>query len=321
MAFLEVAAGLVLLIGGAEILVRGAVALAQRLGVSPLVIGLTLVAIGTSAPELVVSLEAAYAGAPGITLGNVVGSNIANVLLILGTAGLLAPAAVGGTRHVRDTVWLLAATGLLIAQCVMLPGVPFWQGLVMLGLVVIFLISSYLRERRQPAAADVVQEVEELAGDKPRPIWLAAAMLLGGLAGIILGGDLLVDGAVVLARMAGVSETVIGVTLVAIGTSMPELATTVVSAVRGHGDVALGNVVGSNIMNILGIVGGVAVLAPGRVPIPPDILVDDLWVMTGATLVLVPFLLLGRPIGRWIGLTFLILYAVFIAGQFLPLGV
>lgn len=309
--------GLALLPLAAEVLVRGAVGLSNRAGISPLVVGLTVVAMGTSAPELVVCVNAALSGAPGIAYGNVIGSNIANILLILGAAALIAPIACGPrSTFLRDTLAMLAATAVFIALT--LTGlIVAWQGGLMVALLAGYLFWSYLREKSGRDPADVhVGEVAELDSFKMTPIALIVVLVLGGLAGVVWGADLLVDGAVGLARSVGVPEAVIGLTMVAIGTSLPELATAGMAALRGHNDVAVGNVVGSNIFNLLGIMGATALVAP--VPAPLQIMAVDVWVMLGASLLLLPFILTGGRITRPVGVAFLVAYGLYVAWQFAP---
>lgn len=309
--------GLLLLPVAAEVLVRGAVGLANRAGISPLVVGLTVVAMGTSAPELVVCVNAALNGAPGIAYGNVIGSNIANVLLILGAAALITPILCGPrATFLRDTLAMLAATVVFIALT--LTGVIVaWQGGLMVALLGGYLLWSYLREKGGLDPADVhVDEVAELDSFKTTPAALIAVLVLGGLIGVVWGADLLVDGAIGLARGFGVPETVIGLTLVAIGTSLPELATAGMAAWRGHNDVAVGNVVGSNVFNLLGIMGATALVAP--VPAPLQIMTVDVWVMLAASLLLLPFVLSGGRITRPAGVAFLGCYGLYVAWQFAP---
>ncbi len=310
-------AGLVLLPVAAEILVRGAVGLANRAGISPLVVGLTVVAMGTSAPELVVCVNAALSGAPGIAFGNVIGSNIANVMLILGVTALIAPILCGPrAAFLRDTLAMLAATAVFIALT--LSGVIVgWQGGLMVALLAGYLLWSYWRERTGGDPADLREdEVADLDSFRKTPGVIIAALVLGGLAGVLLGADLLVDGAVGLARGFGVPETVIGLTMVAIGTSLPELATAGMAALRGHNEVAVGNVVGSNVFNLLGIMGVTALVAP--VSAPPQVILLDVWVMAASSLLLLPFVLAGGRITRLAGVAFLVAYGLYVTWQFLP---
>lgn len=296
--FLMVALGLVILIVAGDTLVKGAVNLALRLGIPALVVSLTVVAFGTSAPELLVSVQAILDGAPGLALGNVVGSNTANVLLVLGVPALIAVMHTAGHDTRRDYLYMLGATGLFIALC--LTGtLVWWHGIILLIVLAAILTATFMSSRG---------EVVEVEGAEPglSNVKMAIYLLLG-LIGLPIGAGLLVEGSTSIARAYGVSETVIGLTLVAIGTSLPELATTVMAAVRRHADVALGNVIGSNLFNLLGIM-GVAVLV-GPVPVDPTFLAKDLWVMLGATLLLVPFVFMGRDITRAWGLGLSAAYA------------
>lgn len=307
MPWLLTAAGLVLLFAGGEMLVRGAAALARRLGVPPLLIGLTVVGFGTSAPELLVSLEAALRAQPDLAMGNVVGSNIANILLILGASALIHPILVPATGIRRDALAVLAAT-LLLPALALNGTIDAWQGGAMVALLAGYIAWSYHTDlqARNGGAELHLHEAEEL-GAAPLPAWRSLLHLALGLAGVLLGARLLVSGAVDLARAMGVSETVIGLTLVAVGTSLPELATSVMAALRGHNDVALGNVLGSNLFNILGILGVTAAVVP--LPFNPRLLALDLWVMLAATVVMLALFLGGRGLSRPGGVVFLLLYA------------
>jgi cation:H+ antiporter len=301
-----VAVGLVILIFAGDALVKGAVNLALRLGLPALVVSLTVVAFGTSAPELLVSVQAILDDAPGLALGNVVGSNTANVLLVLGVPALIATLHTSNCETRRDFLLMLGATLLFIAFC--LTGrLVWWHGIVLLTALAAILLTTFLSSR---------DEEVELEGAEPSlTAWKLTAFLVLGLVGLPLGANLLVDGATAIARAFGVSEVVIGLTLVAIGTSLPELATTVMAAIRRHADVALGNVIGSNLFNLLGIM-GIAVLV-GPVPVEAGFLVQDLWVMLGATLLLVPFVYLGRDITRAWGVGLSGLYAAYLWVAFL----
>ncbi len=304
---LQIIGGFLLLLGGAEVMVRGAVALARRFGISTLVIGMTVMAFGTSAPELLVSLNAALSGAPGLAVGNVVGSNIANILLILGAAALVTPIACVSTELRRNGLILLAGT--LIFSALSFRGVvDVWSGAVLLIAFSYFLWNSYKREAAGEGAAG------GMAGDSGMPpanLLVAVLMFLAGLAALLAGAELVVRGGVAAARLFGVSEAVIGLTVVALGTSLPELVVSVVAAYRGHPDVALGNVVGSNLFNVLGVIGVVAVITP--VTVEARVINFDLWIMIGATLLLLPFMMGGlRQIGRAPALAFLIMYIAYI---------
>lgn len=308
-------AGIILLPIGSNLLVSGAVAMSERLGVSPLVVALTVVAFGTSLPELVVCVQAALAGSPGIAVGNVVGSNIANILLILGAAAILKPIVCDPKSILRDSLIMVAATALFVVLA--LAGViPRWQGGMMLGLLVIYVLVSYWRESRgKDPAEGHLAEVEEFEGLKNRPWTVIVGAILLGLVGVVAGANLLVSGAVDIARVLGVSEEVIGLTMVALGTSLPELAVAVAAAFKGHSDVALGNVVGSNIFNILAILGATALVIP--IEIPAQILRFDLWAMTAITVLLLPVMLSGRRIGRVEAGLFLAAYGGYTAIQYI----
>ncbi|ABS64086.1 Na+/Ca+ antiporter, CaCA family [Parvibaculum lavamentivorans DS-1] len=298
LTYLFLVVGLVLLLGGAEFLVKGAASLATRLGVSPFLIGLTLVGFGTSAPELVASLEGAFQGYPGIAVGNVVGSNIANILLILGIAGLIFPMTVDRGALKRDGSMMLGAAAIMMGAC--LYGVLSREvGLGFLALLSVYLIYTYRADRRlQDGTAKLhAGEAEFLTSTGPKTSLLVEiVMALGGLVALVTGASLLVDAAVEIATRHGVSDSVIGLTLVAVGTSLPEVATSVLAAFRRQSDIAIGNVVGSNIFNVLGIAGMVAVVKP--VPVPADIAGFDIWVMGAASLLFLVFAWTGSRIGR-----------------------
>jgi len=311
LALAELGAGMALLLGGGEALVRGAVAITRRLGVSPLLIGLTLVGYGTSTPELVASVEAALAGVPDVALGNVVGSNIANVLLILGVAVLLSPVGIEPAAFRRDALALsvsaLAATGLAATGEVGRLG-----GLVLVALVVLYTVWTYRAETAKPDewGAILAAEGELEDGSRPLDFRLAVPLAVGGIVATVVGAGLLIDGAVSLARGLGVSELVIGLTLVAVGTSLPELATSLVAAWRGQSQLAYGNVVGSNIYNVLGILGVTALVSP--LPVPPVLLTFDLPVMLATTAALILFAMTGRRIGRREGAVLLAGYVLYL---------
>lgn len=259
---LAVIAGLVALFVGGELLVRGAVSIARRLRISPLLIGMTVVAFATSAPEMVVSLDSAIHGVPDIALGNVIGTNLANLGLVLGVAAIVAPISANWGDVARDVWVMLAATVALVA--VMLGGVVGrFEGALLIGGLAVYILLSYRAELRARTVREDwrVEEVEQLGVGRYR--WYSAVLLvLGGLMLLIAGGELLVTGASAVAESLGLSSAVIGLTVVAVGTSAPELATCVVAAARGNDDVALGNAVGSNVFNVLLIVGTASVASP-----------------------------------------------------------
>jgi cation:H+ antiporter len=313
-AYISIVGGLVLLFLGGEALVRGAVSLASRLGVSKLVISLTVVALGTSAPELVVVLQAALEGAPGVAVGNVVGSNITNVLLILGVAAMIMPIVTESSAIARDGVAMVLASVVFIAlACV--GEFRAWSGAVLLILLIGYFGLRYWGDRREGAAArEHAREVDGMVADH-LSLPLAALVTVAGLAVLVVGADLLVDGAVAVARAHGVSEAVIGLTLVAFGTSLPELATCAVAAWRKHPDVALGNVLGSNMFNLLGVMGAVALVTP--VGVPQQIIHFDVWIMLAVSVLVLPLLMTGRRLGRVEALALTLLYFGYVAVQFL----
>jgi cation:H+ antiporter len=308
--YLLLALGLALLIGSGEFLVRGSVGFARAVGLSPLFIGLTLVGFGTSAPELVASLIAAFREAPGIAVGNVVGSNIANVLLILGVAALVAPLPVVRQDFHRDALALALAS--LVAVGIVLTGnVTRLAGALLVALLVTYIYVTYRLERDQPDSEAHRHEDEAALVAPPSDGPLRhLAVAVAALVGVVIGAKLLVDAAIVLAGQFGVPEAVIGLTVVAIGTSLPELAVSSIAAFRGQGAVAVGNVVGSNIYNVLGILGATAMVHPLRVP--PEIAEFDIWAMLAAAGLLLFFMVRGQRIGRVTGAVFLVAYVAYI---------
>ncbi|WP_420406087.1 calcium/sodium antiporter [Nisaea sp.] len=315
MIWLELALGLALLLAGGEFLVRGSVGVALRLGVSPLLIGLTLVGFGTSTPELVASLEAALIGAPGIAVGNIVGSNIANILLILGASAVILPIATTRRSFGRDGSVLIGAS-LLLLVVTMMGELGRFAGLALIALLAVYTLYTYRSERRSGLAAE--PSLSEIAAAPSGQMTLRFGLMLAaaGIGGVVWGASLLVGASIEIARAAGLSETVIGLTLVAVGTSLPELVTSATAAVRRQGDVAFGNIVGSNIFNILGIGGVTAAVTP--IDIPTQIGTLDIWAMLGAAVLLVLFAVTNWRVSRGEGAVFLALYALYLAVQFHP---
>ncbi|MBM2576155.1 calcium/sodium antiporter [Jannaschia sp. Os4] len=301
-ALAQVVGGLILLILAGDALVRGAVNLALRLGISALVVSLTVVAFGTSAPELLVSIEAVLDDAPGLALGNVVGSNTANVLLVLGVPALISGLATKTHDTRRDYAFMLAGTALFVGFA-WTGAIAGWNGAAMLAVLAAILVTTFLLSRGT--------EPEEVEGaDDRMGGWRIAAYLAAGLVGLPVGAHLLVDGASYVAKTYGLSDAVIGLTLVAIGTSLPELATTVMAALRRHADVALGNVIGSNLFNLLAIMGIASLVGP----IPTAEVLDlDLWVMVGASLLMIPFVLRWSDINRAWGVALTGAYVAYMA--------
>lgn len=307
--------GFVLLISGAETLVRGASRLAVAVGISPLVVGLTVVAYGTSAPELAVTVQAAFANQTDIAIGNVVGSNIANILLILGISATVTPLAVS-RQLVRWDIPLMI--GLAIVMLVMgLDGkISRIDGLILFSGAIIYTIVAIRQSRQQTLA--IVTEASELEKMGARKIRLSQAgvqlsLIVIGLGLLVLGSRWLVNGAVALARLLGASELIIGLTIVAIGTSMPEIATSIAAGIRGERDIAVGNAVGSNIFNILLVMGLCSIVAPRGVDVSPTALRFDMPVMIAVMVASLPIFFTGYRIARWEGIFFLGYYSAYLA--------
>lgn len=321
--------GLVILLLAGDSLVRGAVNLSLRLGVPALIVSLTIVAFGTSAPELLISVQAVLGNAPGLALGNVVGSNIANVLLVLGLPALLTGLHTADCDTRRDFVSMVLASVLFVVLAAT-GSFGATEGLVLLAglaLMLTFAFRDAMAHRREMKAAHAAAEAsglaaaeaagnddddeEEIEGADPHMAWWKVILFLVlGLIGLPIGADLLVDAATSIARDYGVSETVIGLTLVAVGTSLPELATSVMAALRKQADVALGNVIGSNMFNLLAIIGVASLVGP--IPVDPGMMRFDLWVMLATSLLLTPFVFRGWRMGRLWGIVFVGLYAAYI---------
>ncbi|TNF20840.1 MAG: calcium/sodium antiporter [Rhodobacteraceae bacterium] len=305
--------GLVILLLAGDALVRGAVNLALRIGIPALIVSLTIVAFGTSAPELLISIAAVKEGAPGIALGNVVGSNTANVLLVLGVPALMAGLNTARCNSRKTYLQMLAASLLFIALA--FRGVFDWIAalvlLAALGAMLWVAMHDALRHRRSTkAAAKAAPQLDLEGADPGMPGWKVALFLLLGLVGLPLGADLLVDNASIIAKTYGVPDRVIGLTLVAVGTSLPELATTVMAALRRQADVALGNVIGSNMFNLLAIIGIAALIGP--IPVDHGFLSFDLWVMLASALILLPFVFLRWNLTRVWGGVLTALYLVYV---------
>ena len=333
MDFVFATIGLLILLVAGDSLVRGAVNLSLRLGVPALIVSLTIVAFGTSAPEMLISVQAVLDGVPGLAMGNVVGSNTANILLVLGVPALLKGLDTSNCDTRRNFVLMIAATVLFLALAQ--SGYFGWpQGLVLLAGLGLMLYSAFReaqthrREVRAQIAAALAakgepldeatleaqaaaEEAGEVEGIDPDMAWWKVFLFLAiGLIGLPLGAQILVESATSIARDYGVSETVIGLTLVAIGTSLPELATTVMAAYRNQADVALGNVIGSNMFNLLAIIGVASLVGP--LPVEPKLLMYDLWVMLAASLLIAPFVFGGWRMGRVWGIVFVGLYGLYL---------
>jgi cation:H+ antiporter len=299
--YLYLVAGLVGLFFGGEALVRGSVGIARRMAIPPLLIGLTVVGFGTSTPELLVSVDAAWRGVPDIALGNIVGSNIANILLIIGLSALVWPIKVMGATLRRDTAVMIAAALVLVPIFAMAQmGRPV--GLVLVAGLMAYLLWAYRRPGDMGA--------EDVGIPAPASALVSTLWVIGGLVALMVGARFLVDGAVNIARGYGISEAFIGLTIVAVGTSLPELATSLIAAFRRQSEIAIGNIVGSNIFNVLGILGVTALIAP--IPVASRFLTFDLPVMIAVSLVLTALLLTRPVIGRGIGVAMLAGYVAYV---------
>ncbi len=304
--WLFIASGLALLVIGGSFLVKGTVALAERLGISALVISLTVVAFGTSAPELLVAIQAVLAGAPELALGNVVGSNTANVLLILGLPMAIFTLNLSPkiqTESRGNFAIMLGATVVFSALC--------WMGAIgrIQGVILLVCLGAILTRNLQQALIKPQPQTTPTPKKSPLSLPKALFALLIGLAALPLGGKLLIDGAINIAMTFNIAPAVIGLTLVALGTSLPELATSLSAAYHKRGDIVIGNIIGSNLFNLLAIPGIAAMVAP--LPVPDDFLIRDLWVMGAATLALTPFIVFGWRMGRIFGGLFVICYGLY----------
>ncbi|MDA8869971.1 sodium:calcium antiporter [Rhizobiaceae bacterium] len=299
MEYIFVVAGLAFLFFGGDWLVEGAVALSVKLGLPAFLISLTVVGFGTSLPELLVSVRAALSGAPGIALGNVVGSNIANILLILGVAALVYPLSPPAGKSTRD-LWVMLLSSAGVVALMATGTIGFAPGLVMVVALVTYLVVAYFQDRHTETG-DLDAGAIGASGLK------IGVLLIGGLALLAAGAEMLVRGATVIASDLGISNAVIGLTVVAVGTSLPELATSVTAALKRQSDIAIGNVIGSNIFNILGILGITAMIA--EVPVADRFIAIDGWALLAATAALFLPLLFGRGISRLGGAALVVAYA------------
>ncbi len=313
MTFVYLIAGLVLLVAGAEVLVRGAAKLAAQFGIPPLIIGLTVVAFGTSAPETAVSVQAALDGSGDLAIGNVLGSNIANVLLILGLTALIAPLIVS-RQLIRLDVPIMIGASLLSFALAWDGELSRLDGALLFSGVLAYTTFLIIGNRKNPAAGEDDEFTKEFGlHQAARPYaWLINLALIGaGLALLVGGANLLVEGAVSLARALGLSELVIGLTVVAVGTSLPELATSLLAALKGERDIAVGNIVGSNIFNLLCVLGLASLLSPLPISVSPNALAFDFPVMGAVAVACLPIFFAGYRINRWEGLLFLTYYAAY----------
>jgi cation:H+ antiporter len=312
---IKLAGGLVYLLAGGDLLVRGAVALGRKFHVPPMIIALTVVSFGTSLPELVVVIQATLSGYPGLVLGNVIGSNIANVLLVAGSAAIIYPLTYGEHSVRRDSVFMMVAMALLVGLC--------WDGsldraggaVLLIGLVAITALTA--REAARSFRRSQLKAPLEWVLGLPTKIGIILLFIALGVIALPIGAKLVVDASVRIAADLGVSDTVVGLTVLAIGTSLPELATTVMAAVQKRTDVAVGTIVGSNMFNILAILGLAAAIAPFPISVPGGFFTLDFPVMVGSALVLSMFVWLKRAVGRKTGVLFLVGYAAYIVALLL----
>lgn len=303
--------GIVFLIIAGDWMVRGAAALARHWGVPALIVGLTIVAFGTSAPELVVGVQAVMQGAGELAAGNVIGSNIANVLLALGLPALIMAIPTNMTGVARNTFICLFATVLFIALAFINNPLAMWQGGILFMGIIVYLLYMFRLSKAgiHDPILDEMTEIEEGEDGLPTKVWVSFAYVIIGIAGLVIGGKLIVDNSVLIAAQMGISETIIGLTIVAIGTSLPEIATVVVASYRGHSEVAIGNVLGSNVFNLFAVMGATALTGP--VPIERQLLTFDVWVMLASSTALLIFVLTRQPIGKKTGAIFLVGYALY----------
>ncbi len=307
--------GIIVLVIGGDLMVRGAASLARHWGIPALIVGLTIVAFGTSAPELVVAVQAVWQGASELATGNIVGSNIANVLLALGLPALIMAIPTNMSGVARNAFVCVLATVIFMVLAFMQNPMQIWQGAILFGGILVYLAWMFRLARTgadDPILAEMT-EIDEGEDGLPNQQWKSTLFLLLGLVGLAFGGKLIVDNATIIARTLEVPEALIGLTIVAIGTSLPEIATVVIAAYRGHPEVAIGNVLGSNVFNLFAV-GGAAALA-GPLSIKKEFFVFDMWVMLVTTLALTVYILSRNSIGKRTGLVFLVAYLLYLGAQ------
>ena len=316
MTILMFIGGLIGLIIGAELLVRGASKLALSFGISPLVVGLTIVAFGTSAPEVAVSVGAVLDGNPDIAIGNVVGSNIFNVLFILGVSALIVPLVVN-IQLIRQEVPIMIGASMLLLALTLDGNLSLWDGTFLFALLIAYTVFLIVQSRKETKAAkdEYAAEIKPAtAGSWDSKLPVQIALIVVGLGFLVLGSEWLVNASIIFAKALGVSDLIIGLTIVAAGTSMPEVATSITAAVKGERDIAVGNVVGSNTFNILGCLGLSGLLSGDMgLVMAPSLLAFDIWVMLAVALACLPIFMTGREIARWEGGVFLAYYAAYVA--------
>jgi len=304
--FLYVIGGFAILLVAGDVLVRGAVGLSLKLGIPALIVSLTIVAFGTSAPELLISIKAAMDDAAGLALGNIVGSNIANVLLVLGLPALFFGISTQDASCKQNYMYMILASVVFVVMG-LLGSFTFFNGVLMLFILAVILFQAYRHASQSRAALRAAtDEIPQTDG----AWWVIIIMLAVGVIGLPLGANLLVEGAVNIAQRAGIDEVVIGLTMVAIGTSLPELATTVMAAYRKEADVAIGNAIGSNIFNLLGVIGITSLIT--TLPVSSAFISFDFWVMLASSLVLFPFIWFKFDLNKIWGALFLTVYAAYI---------
>jgi cation:H+ antiporter len=318
-SILAILAGLVLLVAGGEVLVRGASNIAAAIGMSPLVVGLTVVSFATSAPEFAVTMKSVAAGSPGLAVGNVVGSNIANILLVLGIAAIITPLAVK-SRVVRFDVPVMIGLSLIVTVMAFNGVIARWQGAILVVLLAVYVIWTVRIGRSDPEGEKEKLDPDWIDGElRPEPVaerstrnMLASVVMVAvGIGALVLGASVLVSGATTIASALGLSDLVIGLTIIAVGTSLPEMATSIVAALRGERDLAVGNAVGSNIFNLGAVLGFAAILSPDGIVIPEGAQNLDFLLMTGVAILLLPVVYTGYAVGRWEGILFVSYYVAY----------
>lgn len=317
--FLQLIAGLAMLFAGGESLVRGSISIAKRFGVAPLIIGLTIVAYGTSAPELFVSMQAAFEGSSDIALGNVVGSNIANILLVVGSAAIIYPLVIQNASITKEAILLAIATTILIAYGFIFKQFDLFFGIIVVALLVAYtikLIKDLLYNKKADSNTDEFEldEISEIENIKTMPLWLASIFVVAGIVILVVGSELLVASASEIALSLGISEAVIAVTIVAVGGSSPELVTSVMAAIKRHSDLAIGNVIGSNLFNILGALGLTSIVSVVTIS---DIFFNrEFLILAGVNAIYIAILLFIGKFSRITGLLFLASYIIYVIIQY-----
>ncbi|MEO9531451.1 MAG: calcium/sodium antiporter [Crocinitomicaceae bacterium] len=307
MSYLWLIMGLAVLIAGGEFLVRGAVGIAKRAKISTLVIGMTVISFGTSAPELFVSIGSALEGNPEIAIGNVVGSNIANIALVLGITVLIFPIAVDRNSKIIDWPMMMLATILFIAFSWDLQ-IVFWEGAVLFGILLTF---TYLLIRNSRKNNKIISAEDQSAEDIPKPVLLSVGFTLLGLVGLYFGAEWLIKGAVGIAESFHMEKRIIGLTVVAFGTSVPELVTSAVAAFKKETDISIGNLIGSNIFNIMAVIGVTAMVKTTAVD--AEVVASDIWWMALISLSLLPMMIIGKKVGRLKGFMLVSTYVIYIS--------